>query len=230
MIPGSQRRLAAHRQCSVRHVQPGDGDAGQLDRSQRQSGGQSNRYRGLEQQRRPGRRPGWLRGFPSRRQCGEMERPTAVATSRGPTFLRAASVSLAREKGTPRKKRREKGTRLISTVTREKRALLISTVRGPSANRPECHEPLGRSKQGWSITKSIVEPVACDCLARRAITQRKGDTRLLPPWERGRPLAPRPSPSAICHLPRPAPGDSLWNRAGGGITMIQVTPATRRVS
>jgi len=48
--------------------------------------------------------------------------------------------------------------------------------------------------------------------------------------------------SAICHLrirrptisrfdPAPAvPGDRLWNRVGGGITINQVTPATRRVS
>jgi len=49
-------------------------------------------------------------------------------------------------------------------------------------------------------------------------------------------------PSVICHLrirrptisrfdPAPAvPGDRLWNRVGGGITINQVTPATRRVS
>ena len=48
--------------------------------------------------------------------------------------------------------------------------------------------------------------------------------------------------SVICHLhncrptitrfdpARTVPGDWLWNRAGGGITMDQVTPATRRVS
>ena len=49
-------------------------------------------------------------------------------------------------------------------------------------------------------------------------------------------------PSAICHLhncrptitrfdpARTVPGDWLWNRAGGCITMDQVTPVTRRVS
>jgi hypothetical protein len=58
------------------------------------------------------------------------------------------------------------------------------------------------------------------------------------PAEGGHPLtatlgtwaAPSAPPFAICHLPRPAPGDSLWNRAGGGITLVQVTPATRLVS
>ena len=31
-------------------------------------------------------------------------------------------------------------------LRKEKGTSLILTVRGPSANRPECHEPLGRSR------------------------------------------------------------------------------------
>src|SRR5208282_3178685 len=53
---------------------------------------------------------------------------------------------------------------------REQGTSLILTLRGPSANLPECHEPLGRSKQGWSITSSIVATVSCDCFTTRPTT------------------------------------------------------------
>src|SRR5271157_1686602 len=62
---------------------------------------------------------------------------------------------------------------------RGKGTSLILTASAPSAKLRECHEPLDRSKQGWSTTSSIVETDACACFTRRATTTPSSDY-----WER----------------------------------------------
>src|SRR5271157_3617367 len=53
-----------------------------------------------------------------------------------------------------------RGSRPVFLLSHPSSKSAKQELRGPSANLPECHEPLGRSKQGWSITSSIVATVS----------------------------------------------------------------------
>ena len=55
-----------------------------------------------------------------------------------------------------------------AVIKKGKRHVTDIDGKGTIGESPECHEPLGRSKQGWSITSSIMETVAYDRFTRKA--------------------------------------------------------------